>query len=143
MQINKTGIGLVALFFVGGVGFLVLGFYVELDFTLLFIGFVWSAVGLGLGVLGIIFYRRSGHERGLFSDGLRGRGTIVSVKTVALINAQPLLEFVLDVEVAGLEPKRVKHTASVSSFAAGRLTPGFVLPVCVNPADHDDLLLVW
>ncbi len=87
--------------------------------------------------------QRGKHHEWLFQQGLRGKATIVEARSGALVNDQPVMSFVLDVDVPGQNQRQVRHREIVSNFAAHRMQPGLVLPVYVNPQDPEDFLLVW
>ena len=141
MQINRTGYFLLAFFFLGGVAF------TFVDFVLLggmiWIGPIWIVVSVGLGIYAIQQARKGRHDQWLHRNGLRGRGTLVSASSGALINEQPLMTLELDLEVPGQAPRRVKRKLVISNFAAHLMEPGLVLPVFVNPGDPEDILVVW
>ena len=141
MQINRTGYLLLAFFFIGGLIFTVLEFTV-FPFPI-FLGPIWVIVSVGLGIYAIRQARRGRHEQWLWKTGLRGRGTLVSARSGALINEQPLMTMELDLEVPGQSPRRVSRRLIVSDFAAPLMQPGLVLPVYVNPQNPDDILVVW
>ena len=141
MQINRTGYLLLAFFFFGGLAFTIA------EFTLfpfpIFLGPIWMVVSIGLAIYAIRQARRGRHEQWLHKTGIRGRGTIVGARSGALINEQPLITLELDLELPGQAPRRVSRRLIVSSFAAPLMQPGVVLPVYVNPADPEDILIVW
>jgi hypothetical protein len=141
MQINRTGYFLLGFFFVGGVIFTVLEFTV-FPFPIS-LGPIWIVVSVGLGIYALRQAGKGRHEQWLFRSGLRGRGTLVSARSGALINEQPLMTLELDVEVPGQAPRRVSRKLIISDFAAAVMRPGLVLPVYVNPQDPEDLLIVW
>jgi hypothetical protein len=141
MQINRTGYYLLGFFFLGGVVFTVLEFTV-FPFPIL-IGPIWVVVSVGLGIYAIQQSRKGRHEQWLFRSGLRGKGTLVSASSGALINEQPLMTLELDVEVPGQGSRRVRRKLIISNFAAHLMQPGLVLPVYVNPRDPEDILIVW
>jgi hypothetical protein len=141
MQINRTGYFLLVFFFVGGLAFTVLEFTV-FPFPIL-LGPIWVVVSVGLGIYAIRQARKGRHEQWLWKTGLKGKGTLVSARSGALINDQPLMTLELDLEVPGQAPRRVKRKLIISAFAAPLMQPGVVLPVCVNPQDPDDILVVW
>jgi hypothetical protein len=144
MQVNRTGYFLFALFGLGGILFIVLGILIPaVALTFLLIGVIWVLVTAGLIVYAIRQRRQGEHDRWLWETGLRGTGTLVSARSGALINEQPLMTLELDVEVPGQAPRRVKRKLIISDFAAHVMQPGLVLPVYVNPQDPDDLLIVW
>jgi hypothetical protein len=143
MQINRTGIWLLALFFFGGVAFLIVNFAVFATAAFLMIGVIWVLVSLGLLVYAIRSAQKAKHQEWVFKHGIRGRATIVSARSGALVNEQPVMSFVLDLDVPGQNPRQASHREIVSNFAAHRMQPGLVLPVYVNPQDPADFLLVW
>jgi hypothetical protein len=141
MQINRTGYLLLGFFFLGGVVFTVLEFTV-LPVPIL-IGPIWVVVSVGLGIYAIQQARKGRHEQWLFKSGLRGKGTLISARSGALINEQPLMTLELDVAVPGQRSRRVRRKLIISNFAAHLMQPGLVLPVYVNPRDPEDILIVW
>jgi hypothetical protein len=145
MQINRTGYFLLALFGIGGLVFVVLGVVLggAVAPTFILLGSIWVLVTLGLIVYAFRQAGRGRHEQWLWKTGLRGRGTLVSARSGALINDQPLMTLELDVEVPGQSRRRVKRRLIISAFAAHLMQPGLVLPVYVNPKDPDDMLIVW
>ena len=141
MQINRTGVFLIAFFFLGGLIFTVLEFTV-LPFPI-FLGPIWVVVSAGLGIYAIQQARKGRHEEWLWKNGLRGKGTLVSASSGALINEQPLMTLELDLEVPGQAPRRVKRKMIISASPPHLMEPGLVLPVYVNQRDEDDILVVW
>jgi hypothetical protein len=146
VRFNRTGYWLLALFGFGGLAFLALGFLID-DPTGAFkiIGAVWVLVVIGLVVYATQQSRRARHERWLYENGLRGSGTLVSAASNAEVNGQPLMRLVLDLDVPGQPPRRVRRTILMSDFAAYRMRPGVVLPVHVNPDPRKpgDVLVRW
>lgn len=145
MQINRTGYLLLALFGLGGAAFFVAGILIGgvAAATFLLLGGIWMLVAGGLGIYAMKQARRGRHEAWLWKSGLRGKGTLVSARSGAVINEQPLVTLELDLEVPGQAPRRVKRRMIISSFAAHLMAPGLVLPVYVNPHDESDILVVW
>lgn len=141
MQINRTGYFLLGFFFIGGVIFTVLEFTV-FPFPI-FLGPIWIVVSTGLGIYAIREARKGRHQQWLWKTGLRGTGTLVSARSGALVNEQPVMSLELVVDVPGRPPRRVSRRLIVSAFAAPLLQPGVVLPVYVNPGDPEDILIVW
>ena len=141
MQINRTGYFLLGFFFIGGAIFTVLEFTV-FPFPI-FLGPIWMIVSAGLGVYAIRQARKGRHEQWLWKTGIKGRGTLVSARSGALINEQPLMTLELDLDVPGQQPRRISRRLIISEFAAPLMQPGLVLPVYVNPGDPEDILIVW
>jgi hypothetical protein len=145
MQVNRTGYFLFALFGLGGLAFVILGIVVGgvAAFTFILLGGIWMLVTLGLVVYALQQRRTGEHEQWLWKSGIKGRGTLVSAGGSVVINEQPLLKMVLDLDVQGMEPRRIERKVIVSNFAAPLMEPGVVLPVYVNPADPEDILIAW
>jgi hypothetical protein len=144
MQVNRTGYFLFALFGLGGIVFIVLGILIpSVALTFLMIGIIWVLGTLGLIVYAIRQGQKGKHEQWLWKTGIRGRGTLVSAHSGALINEQPVMTLELDLDMPGQQPRRVKRKLIISNFAAHIMQPGLVLPVYVNPQDLEDILIVW
>jgi hypothetical protein len=145
MQVNRTGYLLFGLFGVGGFLFVGAGILIggAVAPTFILLGSIWMAVTIGLIVYAFRQRAKGRHEQWLWKTGLRGKGTLVSARSGALINEQPLMTMELDVDVPGQAPRRVKRKLIISDFAAPLMQPGLVLPVYVNPRDADDILIVW
>ncbi len=136
MQINRTGYGLLALFGLGGIGFILL-----LPWNP--IGYIWVAVTLGLIVYAFRERFKGKRKMEVFKSGIRGKATIVEAGSGMVVNDQPRMNFKLDLDVPGLEARQVEHTEIVSNFVAQRMRPGMVLPVVLDPKKPEDLVLVW
>jgi len=145
MQVNRTGYLLFLLFGGGGLVFVVLGLAIggPVEATFVLLGGIWVVVTLGLILYAFRQRAKGRHEQWLWKTGLKGKGTLVSIGGSATINDQPLVTMELDLEVPGQSPRRVKRKLIISDFAAPLMQPGLVLPVYVNPADPDDILVVW
>jgi hypothetical protein len=145
MQVNRTGYQLFALFGVGGFLFVLAGILIggEVAPTFVLLGSIWMLVTLGLVIYAIRQARKGRHEQWLWKTGIKGKGTLVSAGGHVEINEQPLLKMVLDLEVPGMEPRRIERKVIVSDFAAPLMQPGLVLPVYVNPSDREDILIAW
>ena len=131
MQINRTGYFLLGFFFIGGLIFTVLEFTV-FPFPIL-LGPIWVMVSVGLGVYAIQQARKGRHEQWLWRTACR-QGTLVSARSGALINDQPLIALELDLEVPGQAPRRIKRRLIVSVFAAHLMQPGPGAPGVREPA---------
>jgi hypothetical protein len=122
---------------------LALGVDAQVVAVLALTGGIWVVVALGL----LWFARRQKlkgeHQDWVLRNGIRDRATVVEAGSHATVNEMPLMKLVLDLEVPGIERRRVTRREVMSVFAARRLEPGLALPVYVNPEDPDDLVLVW
>jgi hypothetical protein len=144
MQVNRTGYILFAIFGLGGLLFIGLGIALPtVGFTFLLIGIIWVAVTAGLIVYAIQQRGKGKHDEWLWKTGIRGKGTLVSASSGAIVNEQPVMTLELDLDLPGQERRRVKRKLIISNFAAHIMQPGLVLPVYVNPQDPEDILIVW
>ncbi len=94
MQINRTGYFLLAFFFIGGLIFTVVEFTV-FPFPI-FLGPIWVITSVGLGIYALAQRRKGRHEQLLWKTGIRGKGTLISASSGAIVNEQPLMTLVLD-----------------------------------------------
>jgi len=147
MQINRTGIGLIAFFGLFGLAIAIAPFLVSMPIeakgTLVLLGGIWALVALGLGLFARRQQHKAAHQDWVFQNGIRGSATVVKAKSSGTINEMPLMRMVLDLDVPGLADRQVKRREVMSVFAARRIEPGLTLPVCVNPEDQNDFVLVW
>jgi len=78
----------------------------------------------------------------LAQNGLVGSATITSIRdTGTTINEHPLVELGLQVSLDGRSPYLVTHTQLISRLAVGGFIPGATVPVRVDPADPQSLLV--
>jgi hypothetical protein len=147
MQINRTGIGLIAFFGLVGLGMAVVPFAIgvpgQVAGILASIGAIWVVVAAGLAWFARRQKAKAAHQDWVFQHGVRGTATVVDASSRTTVNEMPLLKLELDLAVPGMGERRVKRRELVSVFAARRFEPGLVLPVHVNPEDADDFVLVW
>jgi hypothetical protein len=145
MQVNRTGYVLFGIFGIGGLIFVALGIAIGgvVAPTFILLGAIWVLVTLGLILYAVRQNAKGRHEQWLWKTGMKGKGTLVSARSRARINDQPLMTLELDLEVPGQAPRRVERRLIISTFAAVLMKPGLVLPVYVNPQDPDDILIVW
>jgi len=147
MQLNRTGIGLIAFFGLGGLAValapLFLGMPAEAAFTLVLLGGIWALTAFGL----VLYARRQNskaeHNDWIFRQGLRGTATLLEAGSSATVNEMPLMSLRLSVDVPGHGPREAKRREIMPVFAARRMEPGLVLPVYVNPQNPREFVLVW
>lgn len=147
MQLNKTGIWLIAFFGLAGAAFAVVPILIGVPFEvagiLASLGAIWVLVAAGL-----IWYARrqkhkAAHNDWIFQQGLRGTATVLSAGSHAEVNEMPLMSLRLELAVPGRGTSEVKKREIMPVFVASRMEPGLVLPVFVNPQDPGDFVLVW
>jgi hypothetical protein len=150
LRINRYGIALLATFGLGGLALFFAPLSGEGEVWAKLNGVVWVPIAL-IGVH--LIWRESvkaKHQQWVFQNGLRGSATVVSVspgrasrRSGLARNRLAELNLTLDLDVPGVEPRRVEQSELLTAFAAAHLKPGLALPVVVNPADSEDLVLVW
>jgi hypothetical protein len=107
--------------------------------TVITIGVLVYVVAV-LASVGISATRGPRAQRRLQQNGVRGTGRLVSAtQTSTRINNLPVVELVLDVEIPGRAPYRVRHLEVMGMESAHQLTPGTEHPVLI---DRDDPLLL-
>jgi hypothetical protein len=147
MQLNKTGIGLIAFFGLAGAAFAVVPFLIgipgEVAGILASVGAIWVLVALGLLWYARRQQHKAAHDDWIFQQGLRGTATVLYAGSHATVNEMPLMSLRLDLEVPGHETREVKRREIMPVFAAKRMEPGLILPVYVNPQDPGEFVLVW
>lgn len=147
MQLNKTGIWLIAFFGLAGAAFAVVPILIGVPFEvagiLASIGVIWVLVAAGLYWYARRQQRKAAHDDWVFQQGIRGTATVLSAGSHAEVNEMPLMSLRLELEVPGHGTQEVKRREIMPVFAASRMEPGLVLPVYVNPGDPGDFVLVW
>jgi hypothetical protein len=143
MQLNRTGIGLMAFFGLFGLGMIVAPIPGEAGWILKSIGAIWLLVTLGL-----VWYARrqeknAAHQDWVFQSGVKGRATVLDVSSHAEVNEMPVMKLKLELEIPGHGTRQAGRREIMPVFSARRMEPGLVLPVYVNPHDADDFVLVW
>ena len=84
------------------------------------------------------------HERArrLMAEGLVGQATITEVReTGTWVNANPVVEFDLQVALDGRDPYAVTHRQVVSKLVVGTFAPGAVVPVRVDPGNVAEVMI--
>jgi len=78
----------------------------------------------------------------LMANGHVGTATVQAIRDTGMtVNDNPSVQLDLLVTVDGGEPYSVTHTQVVSRIAIGSFQPGATLPVRVDPADPQSLIV--
>ncbi|HEY4276622.1 MAG TPA: hypothetical protein VGM91_00290 [Conexibacter sp.] len=86
--------------------------------------------------------RRQVETQRLMATGLIGHATVRELRdTEVLVNDNPLIEFELLVSVEDRGPYLVTHRQVVSRLVLANFQPGTSIPVRVDPADPDRVLI--
>ena len=147
MQLNRTGIGLIAFFGLAGLAFVLAGALVPIPVegraTFVLLGAIWVVVALGLLLYARRQDRRAEHQRWVFANGIKGTATVLEAGSNATVNEMPLVKLKLELRLPGQGTSEVSRREVMPVFAANRMRPGLVLPAYANPADPGDFVLVW
>ena len=147
MQLNRTGIGLIAFFGLGGLAVaiapLFVGIPAEAAFTLVLLGVIWALTAFGLVLYARRQNRKADHDDWIFQQGLRGTATVLEAGSHVTVNEMPRMSLRLELDVPGQGTREAKRREIMPVFAARRMEPGLVLPVYVNPRDPSEFVLVW
>ena len=113
MQLNRTGIGLIAFFGLAGAAFAIVpilaGVPGEVAAILASIGVIWVLVAGGLLWYARRQKRKAAHQDWVFQQGLRGTATVLAASSHAEVNEMPLMSLRLDLAVPGLGTREVKR----------------------------------
>ncbi len=147
LQVNRTGIGLIAFFAIAGLGLVVvplaLGVPGQVAAILALVGVIWLLVAAGLALYARRQRAKAAHQDWVFRNGIRGTATVLDASSHATVNEMPVIKLRLALAVPGVAAAEVSRREIMSVFAARPMEPGPQLPVYVNPDDHADLVLVW
>jgi hypothetical protein len=147
MQLNRTGIWLLAFFGLGGLGFVVAGAVVPIPAegraTFILLGAIWVAVVIGLLVYSRRQNRKASHQQWVFQNGIRGTATVLDAGSNTTVNEMPLMKLKLELDIPGVGRSAVSRQEVMPVFIANRMQPGLVLPAYANPQDPNDFVLVW
>ena len=113
MQLNKTGIGLIAFFGLAGAAFAVVPILIgvpgEVAGILASLGVIWVLVAAGLLWYARRQQRKAAHNDWIFQNGIRGTATVLHAGSNATVNEMPLMSLRLDLEMPGFETREVKR----------------------------------
>jgi hypothetical protein len=78
----------------------------------------------------------------LMANGRAGSATITAIRDTGMtINDNPTVELDLSVALDGGEPYAVTHRQTISRIAIPSFQPGATIPVRVDPADRQSLII--
>jgi len=139
MRPNAIGWGIVAFFFLAGIGFMI-----PEETRSIWIGQIWVVVALGLAATYLLMIRRANKADQLRRVGTPGRAIIEGMtQTGTYINEQPVVKLDLEVQPEGLPAYSLKKKGIVPLSALGQLGVGNALPIHVDPNDRENLVIDW
>lgn len=111
---------------------------------MIFGALIFFVVGIVLAVIGVRL-RRSGQEADrIVGEGIAGQAQIVAAtQTGMYLNNNPRVKMDLLVELPGRDPYRAQRSEFVPLILLGRLSSGVPLPVKVDRADPQKLIIEW
>ena len=100
-----------------------------------------DAAAMGATVLGDMQTQNATSQR-LMASGRQGTATVTAIRDTGLtVNENPQVELDLQVHLDGAAPYPVTHRQVVSRVAIPAFQPGATVPVRVDPADPQTLLI--
>ena len=115
-----------------------------LTFGFLLTAAILGATGLGLVWFGLRARRSAADADRIASTGLAGTATITALTQTGMsLNDQPQVEMQLLVSIPGRAPYPATRKEFVPLILLGRLSSGLPLPVKVDPADPQRLVIEW
>jgi hypothetical protein len=148
MQINRTGIWLIAFFGLLGlamcVGPALLGASAETSLIVASTGAIFVLVAAGLAWYARHARTKAAHQDWIFQNGIKGTATILEVgNSHTTVNEMPLMKLKLDLDLPGAGRSEATRREVMPVFTANRMDAGLVLPAYANPQDPSDFVLVW
>lgn len=126
-----------AFFFIGGVAFTIAA-------PGIWIGQIWIAVSVVIGIVYSSVNRRAATMQALTKTGRPGQAQVLEMtQTGVYINENPQVKMRLRVDAQGIPPYECEKKATVPLIALGVLGSGRPLSVYVDPADHDNIYIDW
>jgi hypothetical protein len=105
---------------------------------------ILGVVGLILIVVGIIVGQRAAAVDKILTSGIAGTAQITGLtQTGMYLNEQPQVSMNLIVSLPGRTPYAATHKSFVPLILLGRLTSGAPLPVKVDQADPQKIVIDW
>ena len=111
---------------------------------MLLMGGIFVIVGGAVAVIGFIVNRGASSTEQVLAAGVAGTATITGVtQTGMYLNEQPRIKMDLLVQLPGQAPYAAEHTEFVPLILLSRVQPGATLPVKVNPAQPQKVVVDW
>jgi len=101
-------------------------------------------MGVFFTAVGYYFVRSAGRQNKILQQGLAGTATVLGLASTSVyINEQPVAKLTLNVQLPGRAPYTVERREVIPLLALGMVTPGSSLPVAVDPADPQKVVIDW
>jgi hypothetical protein len=111
---------------------------------MLLMGGIFVVVGGALAIIGFMVNRGASSTDQVLAAGVSGTATITGVtQTGMYLNEQPRIKMAMLVQLPGQAPYAAEHTEFVPLILLSRVQPGATLPVKVNPAQPQKVVVDW
>ena len=102
-------------------------------------------MGIIFTLVGYYFVRSSGAQSNkILQQGIPGTATILGMASTNMyINEQPVAKLTLSIQLPGRAPYTVEKREVIPLLALGMMAPGRSLPVAVDPADPQKVVIDW
>jgi hypothetical protein len=129
-------IGIVVIFTLGNIPYAGGG--------MILMGGIFALVGGGIALAGVLVGRGASATDGVLATGVAGTATITGVtQTGMYLNNQPRIKLALMVQLPGQAPYAAEHSEFVPLILLYRVQPGATLPVRVDPANPQKIVVDW
>lgn len=109
-----------------------------------FFTFIFGLTGISHIWMALAQVKRNRHARDLRELGLRGNARILSVEQTGMtVNDNPEVRCVLEITASGGPVYTATLVSVIPIIKVGLLTSPNPVPVFVNPADLNDILIDW
>jgi hypothetical protein len=137
MRPNRFGWVLLAFFLIGGIAFWI-------AIPEVWIGQIWVAVSVMVGILYVRMFLRAEQHDQMRRQGTPGQAQILEMtQTGVYVNEQPRVTLRLSIQAPGVAPFEDTKTHTVPLIALGRLTSGVPLAVYLSPDNPRDYVIDW
>jgi len=111
---------------------------------MLLTGGIFIIVGGALAVIGFMVNRGASGTDDVLATGVSGTATLTGVtQTGMYLNDQPRIKMDMLVQLPGQVPYATEHSEFVPLILLARVSPGATLPVKVNPAQPQKVVIDW
>ena len=137
VQSKGTAWFIIVFFLIGGIAFTV-------AMPSIWIGQIWIAVAVLLGIFFLFLSRKEADWERIKREGIRGQARILGgQQTGTYINEQPVMKLQLKVEAPGIAPFEMEKKATVPLLAIATLGSGRPLTVYLERDRPEDLVIDW
>ena len=101
-------------------------------------------MGIIFTLVGYFFVRSSSRSNKILQQGVAGTATILGLASTNMyINEQPVAKLTMSIQLPGRAPYTVEKREVIPMLALGMIAPGKSLPVAVDPANPQSVVIDW